>query len=156
MKTIDLKKYYSTPRIYGKSNFVVVSDEVAEVLERSIKDEKNDAMRQYRAKAYYSLDYGNEVENYIVFHQETPEEIYERKLTVQELNRALAKLPRKQGQHIIAYYFLGKKCKGNFRGRKDISSCSTKVSTKWIKKAWKISEKKFLKTGSHFGDFCSY
>ena len=111
MKTIDLKKYYSTPRLYGKSNFVVVSDEVAEVLEQSIKDEKNDAMRQYRAKAYYSLDYGNEVENYIVFHQETPEEIYERKLTVQELNRALAKLSLKQGQHIIAYYFLGKSVK---------------------------------------------
>lgn len=111
MKTIDLKKYYPAPRLYGKSNFVVVSDEVAEALERSIREEKNYAMRQYRTKAYYSLDYGNEMENYIVFHQETPEEIYERKLTAQELNRTLAKLPRKQGQHIIAYYFLGKSVK---------------------------------------------
>lgn len=39
---------------------------------------------------------------------ETPEEHYERKLTIKQLNTALAMLPIKQGQYIYARYFLGK------------------------------------------------
>ena len=67
--------------------------------------------QRLRAKAFYSLEYGNGIENYVVFHEESPEEIYERKLTMQQLNEALAKLPIKQGQHIYSRYFLGKSCK---------------------------------------------
>ena len=33
MKTIDLKKYYHDPELYDESNLVVVTDEVAEVME---------------------------------------------------------------------------------------------------------------------------
>ena len=47
----------------------------------------------------------------ILFREETPEELYEKKLTVQQLNRALAKLPVKQSQHIYAHFFLGKSCR---------------------------------------------
>ena len=82
MKTIDLKRYYPNPELYEESNMVDVSDEVANVMEQSLHDEKSAYMRSYRAKAYYSLDYGNGVENYVVFHEETPEEIYERKMTI--------------------------------------------------------------------------
>lgn len=111
MKTIDLKKYYRKPELYGESNLVLVTDEVADVLEQSLRDEKSFYMRRLRAKAIYSLEYGNGIENYVIFHEESPEEIYERRLTMQQLNEALAKLPIKQGQHIYAYYFLGKSCK---------------------------------------------
>ena len=111
MKTIDLKKYYRKPELYGESNLVLVTDEVADVLEQSLRDEKSYYMRRLRAKAFYSLEYGNGIENYVVFHEESPEEIYERKLTMQQLNEALAKLPIKQGQHIYSRYFLGKACK---------------------------------------------
>lgn len=58
MKTIDLKKFYSKPELYDESNLVDVTDEVAYVLEQSIRDERNSYMKCYRAKAYYSLDYG--------------------------------------------------------------------------------------------------
>ena len=111
MKTIDLKKYYRKPELYGESNLVLVTDEVADVLAQSLRDEKSFYMRRLRAKAIYSLEYGNGIENYVIFHEESPEEIYERKLTMQQLNEALAKLPIKQGQHIYSRYFLGKSCK---------------------------------------------
>ena len=111
MKTIDLKKYYRKPELYGESNLVLVTDEVADVLEQSLRDEKSYYMRRLRAKAFYSLEYGNGIENYVVFHEESPEEIYERKLTMQQLNEALANLPIKLVQHIYSRYFLGKSCK---------------------------------------------
>lgn len=111
MKTIDLKKYYSNPELYGENNIVLVTDEVAEVLEQSLRDEKSFYMRRYRAKAYYSLDYGNGIENYLLYHEKSPEEIYEEKLSKQQLDRVLSTLPRKQGQHIFARYFLEKSCK---------------------------------------------
>jgi len=41
MKTIDLKKYYHDPELYDESNLVVVTDEVAEVMDRSIMEEKS-------------------------------------------------------------------------------------------------------------------
>lgn len=108
MKTIDLKKYYHDPELYDESNLVVVTDEVAEVMDRSIMEEKSFYMRRYRAKAFYSLDYGNGIEHYVIFREESPEELYEKKLTMQQLNHALSKLPVKEGQHTYARYFLGK------------------------------------------------
>lgn len=79
MKTIDLKKYYHDPELYDESNLVVVTDEVAEVMDRSIMEEKSFFMRRYRAKAFYSLDYGNGIEHYVIFREESPEELYEKK-----------------------------------------------------------------------------
>lgn len=111
MKTIDLKKYYSSPLLYEESDLVDVTDEVAYVLEQSMRDEKNYHMKCYRAKAYYSLDYGNGIENYVISREKTPEEMYEWKLTMQQFHQALSKLTKKQGQHIYAFYFLNKTCK---------------------------------------------
>lgn len=129
MKTIDLKKYYPSPELYGESNLVLVSDDVANVMEQSLRDEKSYYMRTYRAKAYYSINYGNGIENYVVFHEETPEEIYERKLTILQLSRALSKLPIKQGQHIFAFYFLGKTC-GEISAAEHISVRAVQKSLK--------------------------
>ena len=137
MKTIDLKRYYPNPELYEESNMVDVSDEVANVMEQSLHDEKSAYMRSYRAKAYYSLDYGNGVENYVVFHEETPEEIYERKMTIQQLNKSLSRLPIKQGQHIYAYYFLGKSCKE--------IAVAEHISTRAVQKSLKCGLKKLGK-----------
>lgn len=137
MKTIDLKRYYPNPELYEESNMVDVSDEVANVMEQSLHDEKSAYMRSYRAKAYYSLDYGNGVENYVVFHEETPEEIYERKMTIQQLNKSLSRLPIKQGQHIYAYYFLGKTCKE--------IAVAEHISTRAVQKSLKCGLKKLGK-----------
>ena len=65
-------------------------------------------MRTYRAKAFYSLDRGDGIECAAIFRVETPQEIYERNLTLQQLNAALAKLPLKQAQRIYAHYILEK------------------------------------------------
>lgn len=137
MKTIDLKQYYQNPELYEESNIVDVSDEVADVMEQSLRDEKSAYMRDYRAKAYYSFDYGNGTENYVIFHEETPEETYERKMTIQQLNRALSRLPIKQGQHIYAFYFLGKTCKE--------IAVAENISTRAVQKSLKCGLKKLGK-----------
>lgn len=137
MKKIDLKKYYPSPELYEESNIVLVSDDVADVMEQSLRDEKSYFMRRYRAKAYYSLDYGNGIENYVIFHEETPEEIYERKLTMRQLNKALSKLPIKQGQHIFAFYFLGKSCKE--------IALAEHISVRAVQKSLKSGRKKLEK-----------
>ena len=116
---------------------VDVPDEVADVMEQSLRDEKTAYMRSYRAKAYYSLDYGNGIENYVIFHEETPEEIYERKMTIQQLNQALSRLPIKQGQHIYAFYFLGTNCK-------EIAAAEH-ISTRAVQKSLKCGLKKLGK-----------
>ena len=143
MKKIDLKKYYPSPELYEESNIVLVSDDVADVMEQSLRDEKSYFMRRYRAKAYYSLDYGNGIENYVIFHEETPEEIYERKLTIQQLNKALSKLPTKQGQHIYAFYFLNKTCK-EIAAAEHIAPRTVQISLqRGLKRLGKILKKNF-------------
>lgn len=102
------QKYYPHPLHEGENTVILVTDEVANALERFIREENNDTLRRYRAKAYYSLDCENGIEHHILFREKTPEELYEKKLTMQQLNRALAKLPVKQSQHIYAHFFLGK------------------------------------------------
>ena len=108
MKTIDLKKYYHDPELYDESNLVVVTDEVAEVMDRSIMEEKSFFMRRYRAKAFYSLDYGNGIEHYVIFREESPEELYEKKLTMQQLNHALSNCPSKKDNISMPDTFWGK------------------------------------------------
>ena len=93
MKSIDLKKYYPHPLHEGENTVILVTDEVANALERFIREENNDTLRRYRAKAYYSLDSENGIDHHILFREKTPEELYEKKLTMHQLNRALAKLP---------------------------------------------------------------
>ena len=58
-------------------------------------------------KAYYSLDLGDGIEHSALFVSHSPDEIYERKLTNQQLHAAMATLADKQAKRIYAYYFLG-------------------------------------------------
>lgn len=111
MKSIDLTKYYAHPLHEGEDTILLVPDEVADALEQFVREENNASLRRYRAKAYYSLDCGDGIEHHILFREETPEELYEKKLTVQQFNHALAQLPVKQSQHIYARFFLGKSCR---------------------------------------------
>ena len=47
------------------------------------------------------------IERNIMFVAQSPCEIYERKVSAQELHSAIASLPDKQAKRIYAYYFLG-------------------------------------------------
>ena len=69
--------------------YVEVPDEVAEVFETFERMEKAYMQRVYYHKAYYTLDCSDEIEHSVVFRVLSPEEIYERKLTREQLHAAI-------------------------------------------------------------------
>ena len=64
-------------------------------------------LRTYRHKAYYSLDRDDGLEHEAVFVALSPHELYERKVTMQELHAAISSLPDKQAKRIYAHFILG-------------------------------------------------
>ena len=64
-------------------------------------------LRTYRHKAYYSLDRDDGIEHEALFVALSPCELYERKVTKQELHAAIANLPDKQAKRIYAHFILG-------------------------------------------------
>ena len=69
-------------------------------------DEALYRLHTYRHHVYYSLDRGDGIENEVLFVASTPDELYERKLTNQQLYAAISQLPEKQAKRIHAYYFM--------------------------------------------------
>ena len=63
--------------------------------------------RTYYHRAYYTLDCSDGIEQSIVFRSLSPEEIYERRLTREQLHAAISSLPDKQAKRIYAHYILG-------------------------------------------------
>lgn len=104
MKTINLKDYYPH---YTQDTFVEASDELLAIFEESARAEAAYERKKYRYKAHYSLDRGNGIEHDILFVSLSPDEIYERKLTSQQLHAAIASLPDKQAKRIYTHYFMG-------------------------------------------------
>ena len=104
MKTINLRDYYP---FYTSDCFLDVPDEVAAMLHDFELREAAYRLRTYRNKAYYSLDRGDGIEHDILFVSLSPCEIYERKVTSEQLHAAIASLPDKQAKRIYAHYFLG-------------------------------------------------
>ena len=84
-----------------------VSEEVAEIFKEFDRKEAAYRLRTYRHKAYYSLDRDDGLEHEAVFVALSPHELYERKVTMQELHAAIASLPDKQAKVIYARYYLG-------------------------------------------------
>ena len=103
MKKINLRDVYP---FYENDCFVMVDDEIAEIFEESKRKELNYQRKVYWNKAYYSLDRDDGIEHEAIFVSMSPYEIYERKMTKQELYAAIAKLPDIQAKRIYAYYFL--------------------------------------------------
>lgn len=104
MKKINLRAYYP---FYTQDCFVDVPDEVAEFFNEFEHQEAAYRLRAYRYKAYYSLDREDGIEHEALFVALSPWEIYERKVTTQELEAALASLPEKQANRIYAHFILG-------------------------------------------------
>jgi len=104
MKKINLRDYYP---FYQSDFFIEVADEIALSLKRFDLDESAYQLRTYRHKAYYSIDRNDGIEHDIVFLSLSPQEIYERKVTNQELYAAMNSLPEKQAKRIYAHFFLG-------------------------------------------------
>ncbi len=104
MKKINLRDYYP---FYTEDYFIEVDDKIAELLKQFELREASYQRYVRRYKAYYSLDVDNGIENSILLTVQTPDEIYERKLTREQLYKAMDNLPKKQAKRIYAHYFLG-------------------------------------------------
>ena len=103
MKKINLRELY--PLYYKKDYYIEVSDEVAAQLDKARREEHAYKERTRAHKAYYSLDVGDGIENDILFVQASPTELYERKLTNEELYSAMSQLSEKQAKRIYAHDF---------------------------------------------------
>lgn len=104
MKTINLKDYYDH---ISTDTFIDIPDEVFNIFEEHRKAEQAYQSRIRYHKAYYSLDRGDGIEHSALFVSLSPDGIYERKLTTEQLHTAIATLPDKQAKRIYAHYFLG-------------------------------------------------
>ena len=104
MQTINLRDLY--PDQYTSDYFIEIPDHLAQELHQFELDEASYRLRTYRHQAYYSLDRGDGIENEVLFVASTPDELYEKKLTNQQLYAAISQLPEKQAKRIYAYYFL--------------------------------------------------
>lgn len=105
MKTVNLREQY--PDVYKVDTYVEVSDEVAEFMRECDRREAAYRRRTYYHRAFYSLDRGDGIEYDALYLSVTPWEVYERKLTMEQLHAAIAALPDKQAKRLNAYYFLG-------------------------------------------------
>lgn len=104
MTIINLRDFYPS---YTSDSFIEVPDEVAAALLEFDRKEAAYRLRTYRHKAYYSLDREDGIEHEAIFVALSPTEIYERKVTMQELHAAIANLPDKQAKRIYAHFILG-------------------------------------------------
>lgn len=103
MAKINLRDFYP---FYNSDFFVEISDEIEDALLEAERLEKNYTRRRFYNKAHYSLDAGDGIEKDILFVSLSPCEIYERKITAEQLHSAIASLPDKQGKRIYAHYIL--------------------------------------------------
>lgn len=105
MSKINLRDLY--PDFYNADCIIDVPDEVLAVFVEHERREAAYNRKMYRYRAQYSLDRVDGIENSIKFVSYSPDEIYERKLTAQQLHAAITALPDKQGKRIYAHYILG-------------------------------------------------
>ncbi len=105
MPKINLREQY--PDLYKNDYIIEVPDEVAAIMQEYDRLEAAYRRRTYYHKAHYSLDRGDGIEYNALFVSVTPYEIYERKVTMEQLHAAIASLPDKQAKRITARYFLG-------------------------------------------------
>ena len=104
MKVINLRDIYPH---YTQDCFIEVTDEVADLFSEFDHKEAAYRLRTYRHKAYYSLDRNDGIEHEALFVALSPHELYERKVTMQELHTAISRLPDKQAKRIYAHFILG-------------------------------------------------
>ena len=105
MTKINLREHY--PNYYNTDYIIEVPDEVAAIMLEYDRLDAAYRRRTYYHKAHYSLDRGDGIEYEALFVSMTPCEIYERKVTMEQLHAAMASLPDKQTKRVYAHYFLG-------------------------------------------------
>lgn len=104
MVQINLRDFYPFTQ---EDTYIEVSAEVANMMNAFERAEASYERKVRRYKAYYSLDHKTGIERSILFTSHSPEELYERKLTREELHATIAQLSDKQAKRIYAHYLLG-------------------------------------------------
>ena len=104
MTTINLKNYYP---FYISDFYIEIPDDISQLLKQFKRKDHADYERRRVHRAYFSLDVGDGIENNIFLMVLSPEQIYEQKLSNQELYAAINSLPEKQAKRIYAHFFLG-------------------------------------------------
>ncbi len=104
MTKINLRDFYP---FYNMDMLIDVPEEVAGAMLEAERLERNYNRRVVYNRAYYSLDAGDGIEQEALFRTVSPCEVYERKLTMEQLHAALDALPTKQGRRLYAHYILG-------------------------------------------------
>ena len=102
MKKIRLKDEYPW---FSGDEYIEISDEIAEVFVEFAKNEQNYKRKKRYHRAFYSLDAGDDIEKEILFVAASPHEIYERKVTQEEIYIAINQLSGKQAKRIYAHFF---------------------------------------------------
>ena len=77
MQQVNLRELY--PNVYNTDIFVEVTDEVQTVFLADKKAQEARERQMYRYKAFYSLDSNDGIENLVIQHPMTPDEILEEK-----------------------------------------------------------------------------
>ena len=139
MAKINLRDYYP---FYNSDFFVEISDEIKDALLEAERLEKNYIRRRFYNKAHYSPDADDGIEKDILFESLSPCEIYERKITSEQLHSAIAYLPDKQGKRIYAHYILGMS-KSDIARAEGINEKAVRVA---IEKGLKSMEKFLIKS----------
>jgi RNA polymerase sigma-70 factor (ECF subfamily) len=140
MAKINLRDYYP---FYKTDFFVDVPDTVEAALLEAERLEQNYIRRRFYNRAYYSLDAGDGIENDILFVSLSPFEVYERKVTAEQLHAAIASLPDKQAKRIYAHYILGLS-ESNIAKAEGVNKSSISESIKRGLRSMEIFLKKFL------------
>lgn len=96
MAKINLREYY--PDFYTADFIIDVPDKLVGQFLQWERDERAYERQRYRYKAHYSLDRNDGIEHDILFVSLSPCEIYERKVTYEQLHAAISMLPDKQGK----------------------------------------------------------
>lgn len=101
---INLRDYYP---FYTSDAIVEVPDEVAALLLEYKRREEAQRIHTYRHKAFFSLDFGDNIECRALIVAPSPFEIIERRRVSELVYKAFSSLPDKQARRIYAHYFLG-------------------------------------------------
>jgi len=137
MAKINLRDFYP---FYNADFIIEIPDEIKDALLEAERLEKNYIRRRFYNKAHYSLDADDGIEKDILFVSLSLCEIYERKITAEQLHSAIVSLPDKQRKRIYAHYILGMS-KSDIARAESVDEKAVRVA---IEKGLKSMEK-FLK-----------
>ena len=136
MQKINLRELY--PDIYKTDTYLEVTDEVQAVFLDDKRAEACYQRRMYNYKAHYSLDCDNGIEEAIVQHPPTPEEILEDQQLCDQLYAAVMEMPDKPAKWIYARFYLGMTVK-------EIAQAEN-VDLSWVYKSIKRGLKRLAKS----------